>query len=65
MIRAINLGFPRVGVKRELKFAEETYWKGTGTREALLATAKELRARHWRLQDDAGRRSRAGHAARG
>jgi len=54
VIRAINLGFPRVGVKRELKFAEENYWKGAGTREALLATAKELRLRHWRLQGDAG-----------
>ncbi len=54
MIRAINLGFPRVGVKRELKFAEENYWKGADTREALLATAKELRLRHWRLQSDAG-----------
>ena len=54
MIRAINLGFPRVGVKRELKFAEENYWKGVGTREALLATAKDLRLRHWQLQSDAG-----------
>src|SRR5688572_33453510 len=54
MIRAINLGFPRVGVKRELKIALENYWKGAGTREALLATAKELRRRHWKLQADAG-----------
>ncbi|HEU5137539.1 MAG TPA: 5-methyltetrahydropteroyltriglutamate--homocysteine S-methyltransferase [Steroidobacteraceae bacterium] len=53
-MRAINLGFPRVGVKRELKFAEESYWKGASTREALLATAKELRRRHWQLQSDAG-----------
>jgi 5-methyltetrahydropteroyltriglutamate--homocysteine methyltransferase len=54
VIRAINLGFPRVGVKRELKFAEENYWKGAGTRETLLETAKDLRLRHWRLQSDAG-----------
>jgi 5-methyltetrahydropteroyltriglutamate--homocysteine methyltransferase len=54
VIRAINLGFPRVGVKRELKIALENHWKGAATREALLATAKELRARHWRLQSDAG-----------
>jgi 5-methyltetrahydropteroyltriglutamate--homocysteine methyltransferase len=52
--RAINLGFPRVGVKRELKFAAESYWKGAGTREALLTTARELRLRHWQLQRDAG-----------
>jgi len=52
--RAINLGFPRVGVKRELKFAAENYWKGAGTREALLTTARELRLRHWQLQRAAG-----------
>ncbi len=23
-----NLGFPRIGAKRELKFALERYWKG-------------------------------------
>ncbi len=23
-----NLGFPRIGAKRELKFALESYWKG-------------------------------------
>ena len=54
MTRAINLGFPRVGVKRELKFAAENYWKGAGTREALLTTARELRLRHWQLQRAAG-----------
>jgi 5-methyltetrahydropteroyltriglutamate--homocysteine methyltransferase len=52
--RAINLGFPRVGVKRELKFAAEKYWQGASTREALLGTARELRLRHWRLQQAAG-----------
>jgi 5-methyltetrahydropteroyltriglutamate--homocysteine methyltransferase len=52
--RAINLGFPRVGVKRELKFAAENYWKGAGARESLLTTAKDLRRRHWQLQKAAG-----------
>jgi 5-methyltetrahydropteroyltriglutamate--homocysteine methyltransferase len=54
MIRAINLGFPRVGVKRELKTAAEKYWKGAIPRESLLETARELRQRHWRLQQAAG-----------
>jgi 5-methyltetrahydropteroyltriglutamate--homocysteine methyltransferase len=54
VIRAINLGFPRVGVKRELKFACENYWKGAGTRDALLTIAKDLRLRHWQLQRAAG-----------
>src|SRR6218665_38507 len=45
-----NLGFPRIGAKRELKFALESYWKGESTREALLATGAQLRQRHWQQQ---------------
>jgi 5-methyltetrahydropteroyltriglutamate--homocysteine methyltransferase len=45
-----NLGFPRIGAKRELKFALESYWKGQSSREELLRTGAELRARHWRDQ---------------
>ncbi|RYZ97697.1 MAG: hypothetical protein EOO68_14900, partial [Moraxellaceae bacterium] len=28
MIRTHNLGFPRVGAQRELKWASESYWRG-------------------------------------
>lgn len=45
-----NLGFPRIGAKRELKFALESYWKGESTRDALKAQGAELRRRHWRNQ---------------
>jgi 5-methyltetrahydropteroyltriglutamate--homocysteine methyltransferase len=45
-----NLGFPRIGAKRELKFALESYWKGQSSREDLQRTGAELRARHWRDQ---------------
>ncbi len=45
-----NLGFPRIGAKRELKFALESYWKGQSTREELHHTGAGLRARHWRDQ---------------
>ncbi len=45
-----NLGFPRIGAKRELKFALESYWKGASSIDALQATGAELRARHWRDQ---------------
>jgi 5-methyltetrahydropteroyltriglutamate--homocysteine methyltransferase len=45
-----NLGFPRIGAKRELKFALESYWKGESTLEALKSVGVELRARHWREQ---------------
>jgi 5-methyltetrahydropteroyltriglutamate--homocysteine methyltransferase len=54
MTRSANLGFPRIGLHRELKKALEAYWKGTIDAAALDATGKELRARHWRLQRTAG-----------
>jgi 5-methyltetrahydropteroyltriglutamate--homocysteine methyltransferase len=54
MTRSANLGFPRIGLHRELKKALESYWKGTGDAAALHATASELRARHWSLQHQAG-----------
>ena len=49
-----NLGFPRIGLKRELKFALENYWTGKTGEEELLNTAKALRARHWQAQKAAG-----------
>ena len=45
-----NLGFPRVGARRELKFAQESYWKGDSSAEQLAEVAKALRARHWQNQ---------------
>lgn len=42
-----NLGFPRIGSKRELKFALESYWKGQSSREDLQALGASLRQRHW------------------
>jgi 5-methyltetrahydropteroyltriglutamate--homocysteine methyltransferase len=47
-----NLGFPRIGAKRELKFALESYWKGESSREALKALGAQLRQRHWEHQAD-------------
>lgn len=54
MVLATNLGFPRIGVKRELKTATEAYWAGKQTEEQLLSLAKQLRARHWQIQREAG-----------
>lgn len=42
-----NLGFPRIGAQRELKFALEAYWKGASTRDDLLSLGAQLRQRHW------------------
>ncbi|MFT4267632.1 MAG: 5-methyltetrahydropteroyltriglutamate--homocysteine S-methyltransferase [Xenophilus sp.] len=47
-----NLGFPRIGARRELKFALESYWKGESSRDALKAVGAQLRQRHW--NDQAG-----------
>lgn len=49
-----NLGFPRIGAKRELKRMLEAYWRGDATSQQLYGTARELRQRHWQLQREAG-----------
>ncbi|MCE8021994.1 5-methyltetrahydropteroyltriglutamate--homocysteine S-methyltransferase [Halomonas sp. MCCC 1A11036] len=54
MTLAHVLGYPRIGVQRELKRAVEAYWRGELERDALEATGRELRARHWQAQRDAG-----------
>ena len=41
---ATILGYPRIGRRRELKRAVESYWRGASDEEQLRATAKELRA---------------------
>ena len=50
MITTHNLGFPRIGAKRELKFALESYWRGESSREELTAIGAQLRQRHWTEQ---------------
>ena len=47
-------GYPRIGEKRELKFALESFWRGEIDQDALESVAKELRRRHWLAQKDAG-----------
>ncbi|AOV18599.1 5-methyltetrahydropteroyltriglutamate--homocysteine S-methyltransferase [Acidihalobacter aeolianus] len=49
-----NLGYPRIGPRRELKRALEAYWSGRIDREALLAEARAVRDARWRDQADAG-----------
>ncbi|STO54055.1 5-methyltetrahydropteroyltriglutamate--homocysteine S-methyltransferase [Canicola haemoglobinophilus] len=47
------LGFPRVGAKRELKFAQERYWRKELAEQDLLDLAKALREKNWKHQADA------------
>ena len=49
-----TLGFPRIGVKRELKQALESYWAGKSSQQQLLDTGRTLRQRHWLTQKAAG-----------
>jgi 5-methyltetrahydropteroyltriglutamate--homocysteine methyltransferase len=44
------LGFPRIGAHRELKFAQESFWRGESDAAHLQAVAKTLRQRHWEQQ---------------
>ncbi|WP_454255685.1 5-methyltetrahydropteroyltriglutamate--homocysteine S-methyltransferase [Pseudomonas sp. Marseille-Q8238] len=54
MALAHNLGFPRIGRDRELKKALEAHWQGELDEAGLRAVGRELRARHWQVQKDAG-----------
>ena len=54
MAKSANLGFPRIGAKRELKKALEAYWKGEIDAVALEAMGADLRAQNWAVQQKAG-----------
>jgi len=49
-----NLGFPRMGVHRELKKALEAHWAGKLDESGLLAVSKVLKLNHWVLQQQLG-----------
>lgn len=53
MVLATNLGFPRIGAKRELKFAMESFWKGDTAEAELIQTGADIRRHHWFMQRDA------------
>jgi 5-methyltetrahydropteroyltriglutamate--homocysteine methyltransferase len=54
MALASNLGYPRIGPKRELKKALEKYWAGKITESELDDVSRTIRQDNWRLQRDAG-----------
>jgi len=47
-----TLGFPRIGPKRELKFALESFWKGQITAADLHTTGQALRRQNWAWQSN-------------
>ncbi|MBB5212290.1 5-methyltetrahydropteroyltriglutamate--homocysteine S-methyltransferase [Microbulbifer hydrolyticus] len=48
------LGYPRIGAQRELKRAQEAYWKGEIDQQALLAAGSQVRSKNWQAQQAAG-----------
>jgi 5-methyltetrahydropteroyltriglutamate--homocysteine methyltransferase len=53
-MRTHNLGYPRIGSRRELKKACEKYWAGEISLDELLQTGKQIRRENWELQQKAG-----------
>jgi 5-methyltetrahydropteroyltriglutamate--homocysteine methyltransferase len=49
-----TLGTPRIGPRRELKIALESFWSGKSSETALLETAAGLRAANWARQKSLG-----------
>ncbi|HEX2548854.1 MAG TPA: 5-methyltetrahydropteroyltriglutamate--homocysteine S-methyltransferase, partial [Gammaproteobacteria bacterium] len=54
MVITHHLGFPRIGIKRDLKWALERYWKGEINQEALMHEGKRIRDFNWNLQLKSG-----------
>ncbi len=54
MATAHNLGFPRIGAKREMKKAVEAYWRGELSQAQLQNKEEELLQQNWALQSKSG-----------
>ncbi|MEW6719620.1 MAG: 5-methyltetrahydropteroyltriglutamate--homocysteine S-methyltransferase [Thermodesulfobacteriota bacterium] len=53
-VLAACLGYPRIGIGRELKKALEGHWAGKTTAAELQSAAAALRRRHWTAMKEAG-----------
>lgn len=53
-VRVATLGFPRIGGRRELKKALESFWAGNSSEAELRQTAAQLRSETWSRQKDQG-----------
>lgn len=54
IVKSSNLGYPRIGEKREWKKALEKYWNGSISEEQLKAETKVLRLQGLRKQQEKG-----------
>ncbi|MBI4431715.1 MAG: 5-methyltetrahydropteroyltriglutamate--homocysteine S-methyltransferase [Candidatus Omnitrophica bacterium] len=53
-IKTAVLGYPRIGLNRELKKAVEAFWKGQLSQQELEKEASSIRKENWMLQKDLG-----------
>ncbi|MCK0158242.1 5-methyltetrahydropteroyltriglutamate--homocysteine S-methyltransferase [Cellulophaga sp. F20128] len=53
-MKSIVLGYPRIGEKRELKKAIESYWRKNTSEDNLKIITKGLREKAWKSQDNLG-----------
>jgi len=49
-----TLGFPRIGINRELKKAQEKYWSKTITKDELFSEGRKIRINNWKKQAELG-----------
>ncbi len=49
-----NLGYPRIGAKRELKKACESFWEGRISPEELRQAGLSIRMENWQFQKESG-----------
>ncbi|MDR8391200.1 5-methyltetrahydropteroyltriglutamate--homocysteine S-methyltransferase [Aliifodinibius sp. S!AR15-10] len=49
-----NLGYPRIGINRDLKRLVESYWNDEIDKAKLVESASALRVLHWTKQKEAG-----------
>jgi 5-methyltetrahydropteroyltriglutamate--homocysteine methyltransferase len=54
MSKAHILGYPRIGLRRELKKALEAYWRNELDADGLHRAAREIRLANWQAQHEAG-----------
>ncbi|HRH77699.1 MAG TPA: 5-methyltetrahydropteroyltriglutamate--homocysteine S-methyltransferase, partial [Cellvibrionaceae bacterium] len=54
MITTHNLGFPRIGAQRELKWASESYWRGAITQADYLSRTHTIALQAMQLQISSG-----------
>ncbi|WP_185871570.1 5-methyltetrahydropteroyltriglutamate--homocysteine S-methyltransferase [Blattabacterium cuenoti] len=48
-----NLGYPRIGIRRELKKACEAYWSNKIDSNVLFEVGKKIREENWNMQEKA------------